>query len=214
MALLRVIFRTRKQESSVFCASESAIPTVFMRRRNMLKIMAALASVLAITGCASTISALTHRPVVEDSIKDVASTVSLAADRRTVVVITKGDQSSKFCAEPPPDTATSLKTNLEAEMKAKLERAGIKADAEGKLRDETATTVTVIAERTAPLDAFRTGVYALCQYHLNGAIAKEDVTPLFIRLIDAFAASAPNTARPQLAPEPVNIARRASEPRE
>jgi hypothetical protein len=177
----------------------------------MLKIVAALASVLAISGCASTIGALTHRPVVEDSIKDVASTVSLAADRRTVVVITSGEHSSKFCAEPPPDTATSLKTELDAQLKAKLERAGLNAAAEGGLADKTATTVTVIAERTAPLDAFRTGVYALCQYHLNGAIAKEDVTPLFMRLIDAFAASSPHAA-PTVPTERMTRANRTAEP--
>jgi hypothetical protein len=176
----------------------------------MLKTMAAVASVLGISGCASTIGALTHRPVVEDNIKDTVSTVSLSADRRTVVVITDGPGRSRFCAEPPPDTATGLKADLEAELNAKLnnERAGFQAEGGGKLKDGLTTTVTVIAERTAPLDAFRTGVYALCQYHLNGAIAKEDVTPLFNRLIDAFAGSSGEAARKMPAADKVTTAKR------
>lgn len=107
----------------------------------MFRIALILCAAVMATGCASTVGAFFNRPVVEDSVSGAISTVSLAADRRTVV------------------------------------------------KDKLETTVTVIAERTAPLDAFRTGVYALCQYHLNGALAKEDVRPLFEKLIDAFAAS-------------------------
>lgn len=137
-----------------------------------------------VSGCASTVGAFANRPVVEDNVKGIVSTVSLAADRRTVVVVTAGANQSKFCAEPPPDTATGLKTELDATLEAKAKKAEI----EGKLgiKDKLETTVTVIAERTAPLDAFRTGVYALCQFHLNGAIATSDVKPLFEKLIEAF----------------------------
>lgn len=146
---------------------------------------------LLTTGCASTVGAFFNRPVVEDSVKDAISTVSLAADRRTVVVVTEGTNRTKFYAEPPPDTATGLKTELDASLEAKAKSDKAKAEAKGKaaIKDKFVTTVTVIAERTAPLDAFRTGVYALCQYHLNGAIPNEDVKPLFEKLIDAFAAS-------------------------
>jgi hypothetical protein len=150
-----------------------------------------LVSSLLASGCASTISAISNRAVAENSVNGAVSTVSLAADRRTVVVVTEGTNRSKFCAEPPPDTATGLKTDLDASLEAKAKSDKVKAEAEGKasLKDKSETTVTVIAERTAPLDAFRTGVYALCQFHLNGAIAKEDVKPLFEKLIEAFAAS-------------------------
>jgi hypothetical protein len=156
-----------------------------------ISVLLALASVIFTSGCASTIGAFTNRPVVEDSVQGAVSTVSLAADRRTVVVVTVGENRTKFCAEPPPDTATGLKTELDAKLKAKFksDQAKAEAEGEGELKDKLETTVTVIAERTAPLDAFRTGVYALCQYHLNGAISKEDVKPLFEKLIDAFAAS-------------------------
>jgi hypothetical protein len=157
----------------------------------MLKAAAIVASVLVLCGCASTIGGLVNRPVAENSVGGAVSTVSLAADRRTVVVVTDGANRTKFCAEPPPDTATGLKADLDATLDAKAKSERAKAEAEGKLsiKDKFETTVNVIAERTAPLDAFRTGVYALCQLHLNGAISKEDVKPLFEKLIDAFAAS-------------------------
>jgi hypothetical protein len=174
----------------------------------MFKVMAALGCALVVTGCASSIGAFVNRPVVEDGVKDVVSTVSLASDRRAVVVVTQGESKSKFCAEPPPDTATSLKSDLEAKLKAKggKESAGIDVEVDTDLKDKNETKVTVIAERTAPLDAFRTGVYALCQYHLNGAIAKEDVAPLFARLIEAFAVSSRDSARTPAAPERVSTA--------
>lgn len=157
----------------------------------MLKSITLLVPAVLVSGCASTVGAFFNRPVVEDSVKDAVSTVSLAADRRTVVVVTEGPNRTRFCAEPPPDTATGLKTELDASLEAKAKSDRAKAEAEGKatIKDKFETTVTVIAERTAPLDAFRTGVYALCQYHLNGAIAKEDIRPLFEKLIDAFASS-------------------------
>ena len=150
----------------------------------MLKYAFLVISTTLISGCASTLGTFFNRPVVEDSIQDAVSTVSLAADRRTVVVVTEGPNRTKFCAEPPPDTAIGLKTQLDTALEAKAK----KAEAEGKfsLKDVLETKVTVIAERTPPLDAFRTGVYALCQYYLNGAISKEDVKPLFEKLIEAF----------------------------
>lgn len=159
----------------------------------MLRSIVLVLAATLVSACASTVGAFFNRPVVEDSVKDAVSTVSLAADRRTVVVVTEGTNRTKFCAEPPPDTATGLKTELDAALEAKAK----KADAEGKLtlKDKLETTVTVIAERTAPLDAFRTGVYALCQYHLNGAISKEDVKPLFEKLIDAFFSSQVETPK-------------------
>lgn len=140
------------------------------------------------TGCASTTAAFFNRPVVEDSVKGVISTVSLAADRRTVVVVTEGPNGSRFCAEPPPDTATGLTTELEAKLEAKAKSEKVQAEIEGKgeVKDKAVTSVTVIAERTASLDAFRTGIYALCQLHLNGAISQSDVKPLFEKLLSTF----------------------------
>jgi hypothetical protein len=156
----------------------------------MFRLVVASAIAVLTTGCASSIGAFYNRPVVEDSVKDAISTLSLSADRRTVLVVTDpaSKNRGKFCAEPPPDTATGLKTELEASLEAKKKSEALKAEIEGKaeFKDKLETNVVVIAERTPPLDAFRTGVYALCQFHLNGAVKDEEVRGLFEKLIAAF----------------------------
>lgn len=154
----------------------------------MIKLAGAAATIAFLSGCASTVGAFFHRPVVEDSVGDVLSTMSLSADRRTVVVITDGTNKGKFCAEPPPDSATALKTELEASLEATAKLEKLKADVAGKgtLKDKLETSVVVLAERTPALDVFRTGVYALCQYHLNGAIQDPVVRQMFVRLIESY----------------------------
>jgi hypothetical protein len=150
----------------------------------MLRFIVLFMVAALVSGCASTAGTFFNRPVVEDSVDGAVSTISLSADRRTVVVVTEGPNRTKFCAEPPPDTATGLKSELDASLKAKAAKAQLEADL--GLKDKFETTVVVVAERTAPLDAFRTGVYALCQLHLNGGMNAEDVKTSFFKLIDAF----------------------------
>ena len=139
--------------------------------------------ILAITsplfvGCASQIGAFYNRPVVEDTLANRLSAVSLSADRRTIVVAINAGEKPLYCAEPPPDTATGLKTDVDATLKAKGGELGIK--------DKLETSVTVLAARNAPLDAFRTGLFSLCQFYMNGAIEPKQVEPLFLRLIVAY----------------------------
>jgi hypothetical protein len=157
--------------------------------------LAAVVSLAALAGCASTVGTVLNRPVAEDSVGGVLSTVSLAADRRTVLIVTQPDSKNRgrFCAEPPPDTATSLKTDLDASVVAKAVQARLDVDA--KLKDKLTTDVHVLADRTAALDVFRTGVYALCQFYLNDAISREDVRPIFEKLIGVFVATQ-TAARP------------------
>lgn len=164
----------------------------------MLRAIFACAASVALVGCASQIGAFYNRPVIEDSAKTVVTTLALASDRRTVVVATEGKNIGKFCAEPPPDTATGLKAELEASAEARVKAEQAKLDAEGKLsgRDKFETNIVVLAQRTPELDAFRTGVYALCQYHLNGALKEGDVSTLFVKLIDAFAHPKPAVGTP------------------
>jgi hypothetical protein len=133
-----------------------------------------------LSGCASQIGAFFNRPVVQDQVPGAVSTFAQSADRRTVIVSTHPDRAGKFCAEPPPDSATGLKTDLQAslESQAKTVRIG----------DKVETSITVLAARTANLDAFRTGVYALCQFNLNGALNGAEVKDLLIRLSDNFTA--------------------------
>jgi hypothetical protein len=147
--------------------------------------VAAAAAVAALTaGCASSLGTFYNRPVVEDKVGETLSTVSLSADRRTIVVsqLPPGSPKPLYCAEPPPDTATGLKTSLDTSLK-------LPAKGDASLKDAFEGHVTVLAARNAPLDAFRTGVFSLCQYYMNGAIKAEDVRPMFERLVSMFEAT-------------------------
>lgn len=144
----------------------------------------AAAMALLTSGCASSLGTFYNRPVVEDKVGEMLSTVSLSADRRTIVVsqLPPGSPKPLYCAEPPPDTATGLKTSLDTSLK-------LPSKGDASLKDAFDSTVTVLAARNAPLDAFRTGVFSLCQYYMNGAIKPEDVRPMFERLVAMFEAT-------------------------
>ena len=135
---------------------------------------------LALSGCASQLGTFYNRPVVEDNIADKISTISLSADRRTVLVITDKNsaQNGLFCEEPPHDTASGIKADLNSTLKNQ--------QVELNLTDAFSSTVTTLAARNAPLDAFRTGVFTLCQFYVNGAVDRKDVSALFVRLIESF----------------------------
>ncbi len=151
----------------------------------MLCLTARIVPLVLLSGCASTLGTFFNRPVVEDGVDKAVSTISLSADRRTVIVVTEpGENRAKFCAEPPPDAATGLRSQLEAAIQGKSQ-SGL--DASGELADSFQTDVTIIAARTASLDVFRTGVYALCQLHLNGAVTDAEVKHLFTELLKAYA---------------------------
>jgi hypothetical protein len=144
----------------------------------MFRVLLMLAVFSALAGCASTVGTFFNRPVVEDDIGQVVRTVSLSADRRTVIVAVPGYPQPRFCAEPPPDTATGVKASIDTSLTLPGKSA--------TLKDDFSTAVTVLASRNAPLDAFRTGMFALCQFYLNGAIKPENVEPLFRVLLKTF----------------------------
>lgn len=162
---------------------------VFFQKEVAMQRLAVFLTISSLlSGCASTLDTFYNRPVVEDNVEKAISTVSLSADRRTVVVVTEGANRTKFCAEPPPDSARNITTELKASMdaEAKSQRAQAEGKIKGELSDKLTTNVVVLSERTAALDAFRTGIFALCQYHLNGAIEAKDVKPMFEKLIEGF----------------------------
>ena len=136
-----------------------------------------LLTALLLTGCASTMDSFYNRPVIEDDLEGVIATASLSADRRTVIVKLLGNDAGKFCAEPPPDVAQNITTSLDASLKVKLAKAP--AEADGSIKDTLDKEIVVLAERTVLLDIYRTGTYALCQYHLNGAISDNELIKKF-----------------------------------
>lgn len=111
----------------------------------MLRITVSLAALSRLSGCASILDTFYNRPVVEDNVEKAISTVSLSADRRTVVVVTEVENRTKFCAEPPPDSARNVKTELKASMDAEVrsQRSKTEAKAKGELSDKLITNVVV-----------------------------------------------------------------------
>ena len=142
-------------------------------------------SLAALSGCASTAGVFFNRPVVEDSVGETLRTVSLASDRRTVIVKTIEPGRGRFCAEPPPDSATSLASQLDLRVNAK-NKAGVEVGVSAD--DRLKTEVTVLAQhRTPALDGFRIGLFALCQYQLNNDdVPPEVVKELFTQLVADF----------------------------
>jgi hypothetical protein len=148
-----------------------------------------------IAGCASSLSSVFNRPVVENSVGGVISTVSLAADRRNVMVVTTpGKTQGKYCAEPPPDAAKEIATQLKAVAKLKTEVAGKPQEAEAELNDLMKEQMQILASRTPALDAFRIGLYSLCQLYVIEAINETQVNALLGKLIDNYPWSAATTA--------------------
>jgi hypothetical protein len=146
----------------------------------MIRLLLTVCVLFLTSGCASSLHEFHNRAVVEDNISDAVGTLSLNAQRRTVIVGLHGINRGKFCAEPPPDVAESVTTELDAKLKAEI--AKIETNIEGGINDKLITQITVLAERTAILDIFRTGTYALCQYHLNGAIKDNEMKHIFEEL--------------------------------
>lgn len=144
----------------------------------MFRIPFMLVVVSALAGCAATAGTFFNRPVVEDDVGQVVRTVSLSADRRTVIVAAPEHPQPRFCAEPPPDTAMGIKASIDTALTVPGKSV--------TLKDDFGTAVTVLASRNAPLDAFRTGMFALCQFYLNGAIKADNVEPLFRGLLKTF----------------------------
>lgn len=129
-----------------------------------------VAAVLLMPGCTEMFRAVSSDPVrvelidhhLRDDKEPAAATVSLTAERRTVIVSTRGDEAGRFCAEPPPDVASDLLSALGASIKTKA--------AEGALNSVYSESAVKLADRSTALDIYRTGTYVLCQYHLNGGI--------------------------------------------
>jgi hypothetical protein len=163
---------------------------------------AAFSSAIAVllSGCASSLGAFYNRPVVEDNAEKAVSTISLSADRRTVVVVTDGNNRSRFCAEPPPDTALAISTQMTAEAEGAVKKGEIDANAKAKLDDQLKTAVSVLSKRTPALEAYRVGSYSLCQLHLNGALTTSEVSQHFKELTEKFFDSLPKVDGTDQAP--------------
>jgi hypothetical protein len=156
-----------------------------------------------VAGCASSLSTMFNRPVVENSVGGVISTVSLSADRRNVMVVTTpGKTQGRYCAEPPPDTAKEIATQFKAVAEIKAEVAGKPHEAKADIHDLLKEQMHILASRTPALDAFRIGLYSLCQMYVIEAINEAQVNALLGKLIDNYpwSAATPAAERKPAAP--------------
>ena len=150
-----------------------------------------LGAIPLVSGC----SAFLNRPVVEDNVKGVVSTVSLSADRRSVVVVTSGKNTGKYCAEPPPDTAKEIATEFRAAVEAQ-EKTGT-ARAAGSVGELYKEQLHVLASRTPAIEAFRVALYSLCQMYVIEALTADQTYQLIGRLIDHYPWNMPPPAPPK-----------------
>ncbi|MCA9498572.1 MAG: hypothetical protein KC588_05180 [Nitrospira sp.] len=139
-------------------------------------------------GCASTLDAWFDRSVQTSTagsswrfdagtsyIGDpgVGEALSMKADRRTVIFVTGGEDKKKiglFCAEPPPDVAETVISKLDAHLEGKGNVPQLQTDItlKGSIVDDLKKEIIKLADRSEALEVYRTGVYALCQYSVNG----------------------------------------------
>jgi hypothetical protein len=150
-----------------------------------LRTIAVLASFLALTGCASSLNAVFRRAIVENRIEPGTRVLSMDASRRSIVM--QADERGvlqKICAEPPPDVADKLTAALEASGKISSESGESKKSTEAALKDSFALDAVKLFDRPAAVDIFRTGSYALCQMHLNGAIHEPDLGRQYADLLE------------------------------
>lgn len=155
---------------------------------------------IAMSGCASMMRTFNDDPVRATNIgvKDRAavSTISLDSSRRNVVVGLDGGNFGKFCAEPPPDTASTIESLLKLTGKVDGGAGSQIAKADIGIDDTYKNTAVVLVARTELLDIYRTGTFSLCQLHLNGAISQQKAEELFEKMtVSVISASGKNDAK-------------------
>lgn len=145
--------------------------------------------VTILTGCTGAFDAMNRDPVRVELIRAsedrlILGTVSLSAEKRNVLVSVDGSGKARYCAEPPPEIAKTFTIDRSALLEGEGEftpEQEAKLKAEIKDRVEEAIT-TLLGERTALLEIYRTGTYSLCQYFVNGAISGEQLDEQFREL--------------------------------
>lgn len=148
----------------------------------MRNVLLLILSSLLTSGCAALTQAINADPTKIQNIRsnekrgDVMGTVSLAAERRTVLVSLNKENKGRFCAEPPPEVANQITAKSIGDLKVDVAGQG---NAAANLQDTFDSTVIALSERTVLLDIYRTATYSLCQYHLNGAFSDGELAKQF-----------------------------------
>lgn len=113
---------------------------------------------------------------------------SLTPERRTVIVKTsKTSPKPMFCAEPPPDVAENIASNVRAiiEASAKAPTGSDAANANIELARTLSSSSISLFYRSQGVQLFRDGIYNLCQSYMNGMItSKEEYQAQYKALLD------------------------------
>ena len=126
-------------------------------------------------------------PIIEDKVgiagREVLGTLATTAERRTVIVkLTEKNKASdigKFCAEPSPDVAENIISQVRFLLEAQANLAPPAGEAGGggkfgaDLNKLIQTAVQMLVNRSQGLQLYRDGMYNYCQAYLNGAF-KDD----------------------------------------
>ncbi len=119
-----------------------------------------------------------NQPILQHEMKNsenvVLGTLATTAQRRTILVALNNENPVRFCAEPSPDAAENIASNLSVllEASARISEQG------GSLKGETAKSLTTavkeLTRRSQGIMFYRDGSYSLCQAYLNGILEPQD----------------------------------------
>lgn len=152
---------------------------------------------LGLSACGSGVH--DNRPVIEDvvtyrvgdqgHVQAAVGTLSLDASRRVVVVrlADRGGEPrvGRFCAEPPPLVADDLGASFQASVQAGSNAGGAGGvSGSGNLNDTFQKNAVVLPGGSDAVSVLKIGTYALCQYHLNGAMDGNQLQAQWEKLLD------------------------------
>ena len=120
----------------------------------------------------------TNQPILQHEMKSsenvVLGTLATTAQRRTILVSLNRENPARFCAEPSPDAAENIASNLslllEASARINEQGGSLKGEAAKSLR----TAVKELTRRSQGIMFYRDGSYSLCQAYLNKILDSDE----------------------------------------
>ena len=141
---------------------------------------------VALSGCAIFTSPK-EQPVIEDRSSnwfnmEKVGVLSTTAERREVIFKFPGN---KFCAEPPPDVAEALSSNLTMLLQGSASNTATAGEVTARLEaaKTLATSIRPLFRRSQGSQFLRDGLFHLCQAYLNDAIDKEQYVAMYQDLL-------------------------------
>ncbi|WP_135468118.1 hypothetical protein [Crenalkalicoccus roseus] len=111
-------------------------------------------------------SFLQDPPAAAAQINQAVWAYPMDASRRNIIATAGGS----VCAEPPPDTASTVAAQLSAQLAA---RRGSDAEGSGQVAQELRSAVEKLYERSQGIQALRDLMFRLCEAKINNLINEE-----------------------------------------